>query len=92
MNDSQEVCQKVSDEEKQKIMREIEAKTENILIAGMKSGKITNPITAITQNMSKEQAKQSLDLLQAIMGSGAAEFEKKVGRPMTYSEMRNMYG
>lgn len=92
MNESQDLTQSVSDEEKQKIMREIEAKTESIVITGIKTGKIANPINAITKGMSKEEAEKSINLLQGIMGSGAAEFEKKVGRPMTYSEMRAMYG
>lgn len=30
--------------------------------------------------------------LVTIMNDGASEFIKKTGRPMTYSEMREMYG
>jgi hypothetical protein len=30
--------------------------------------------------------------LVSIMSSGAQEFKEKTGRPMTYSEMRAMYG
>lgn len=30
--------------------------------------------------------------LVTIMNDGASEFVKKTGRPMTYSEMREMYG
>lgn len=92
MNKSQDSKQIVSEKEKQKIMREIEAKTEKIVITGIKTGQLVNPINAITQGMSKEQAERSSDLLIGIMGSGAKEFEEKVGRPMTYSEMRAMYG
>ena len=84
--------QKVSDEEKQKIMREIETKTEKIIITGIKTGKIVDPIETITQGIPKSEVKQSMDLLQGIMGIGAAEFEQKVGRPVTYSEMRAMFG
>jgi hypothetical protein len=30
--------------------------------------------------------------LQKVMTDGAKEFQQKNGRPMTYSEMRNLYG
>ena len=30
--------------------------------------------------------------LEELMQSGFNEFEKKVGRPMTYGEMRELYG
>jgi hypothetical protein len=32
------------------------------------------------------------DALLQIIKDGDAEFEKEVGRPMTYGEMREMYG
>ena len=32
------------------------------------------------------------DALLQIIKDGDAEFEKEVGRPMTYAEMRQMYG
>jgi hypothetical protein len=36
--------------------------------------------------------KKITDTVSTIMEDGAAEFEKKMGRPMTYQEMREMYG
>jgi hypothetical protein len=32
------------------------------------------------------------DTLKQIIHTGATEFEQKTGRPMTYSEMRAMFG
>ena len=34
----------------------------------------------------------TLDSLQKILAAGHKEFTEKTGRPMTYSEMREMYG
>jgi|LakMenE18May11ns_1017448.scaffolds.fasta_scaffold6692874_1 hypothetical protein len=34
----------------------------------------------------------TLDNLSKIMEAGSKEFTEKTGRPMTYSEMREMYG
>ena len=48
----------------------------------------------IATNPDKKQEivnKTSNALLNA-MSNGAKEFEQKVGRPMTYSEMRSMWG
>lgn len=92
MSKSQDLKQNVSEEEKVKIMKQIEVKTEKILVTAINTGKIANPIKAITQNMSQQEAEGSMNILQGIMSSGAEEFEKKVGRPMTYSEMRSMFG
>ena len=39
----------------------------------------------------KINANEVASLLQAIQ-SGSTEFEERVGRPMTYSEMRSMWG
>jgi hypothetical protein len=73
------MSQKVTEIDLKNIMNDIEIKTQNIIITGIQTGKILNPIP-------------SLELLNGIMKSGADEFEKKVGRPMSYSEMRSMYG
>jgi len=37
-------------------------------------------------------ARPIVDMVSDVMSEGAKEFEKEVGRPMTYSEMRAMYG
>ena len=82
----------ISSKEKEKIMREIEVKTENIILTGYKTGKIVNPINAINGKVTKTELEKSQETLMSIMKRGADEFESKVGRPMTYSEMREMYG
>ena len=38
------------------------------------------------------EPRQVIDVAINAMNKGAAEFEQEVGRPMTYSEMRAMYG
>lgn len=40
----------------------------------------------------KTEQKVSLQNLNTIMENGAEEFKKTVGRPMTYSEMRALFG
>jgi len=53
---------------------------------------------SITKTIVNEQTpntfvvKQSLDELSKYMKEGMDEFELKNGRPMTYAEMRMMYG
>lgn len=65
------------------VMEEIEVKTEKkietlFLNKNLIREIITNPKVG--------------NSLVDIMGQGAAEFKEKTGRPMTYSEMRQMYG
>ena len=69
-------------------MKDIELKTEKKIIVGFQSGEITNPI--IEKNKSKQQNNQ--DVLQSLLSDGAKEFKEKMGRNMTYGEMREMYG
>lgn len=76
----------------EKIMRKIESETEKIILTGYKTGKIVNPINAINGLATKTQIEQSQETLMSIMKKGADDFESKVGRPMTYSEMRALYG
>jgi hypothetical protein len=96
MSDNHEF-QKVSESEKIKIMKEIEARTEKIVITGIKTGVIENPINVISGaisgvNKDHEKIQNSSNILLNIMQAGANEFKEKVGREMTYSEMRGMYG
>lgn len=94
------MTQKVDVLELKNIMNDIEKKTQNIIVTGIQTGKMLNPINVISTNndnnnnndTNKEQLNSSLELLSGIMQSGADEFEKKVGRPMTYCEMREMFG
>jgi hydroxymethylpyrimidine/phosphomethylpyrimidine kinase len=85
--------QKVSEDEKYKIMKKIETDTEKIVITATKTGLITNPIDIISgKKIEQPKIDNTINLLKSIMQSGADKFEKEVGRPMTYSEMRSMYG
>ena len=70
------------------IMKEIELKTEKKIMNGIETGAITNPI--IEKSNVKQQNNQ--DVLQSLLSEGAKEFKEKMGRNMTYSEMREMYG
>ena len=72
----------VTEDEKLRIMKDIEAKTENIVKNCILSEEIMNPINQ----------DDAINILQNIMRSGGDEFKEKVGRPMTYSEMRDMWG
>lgn len=40
----------------------------------------------------KTEKNVTLDSLSKILEAGHKEFTEKIGRPMTYSEMREMYG
>jgi hypothetical protein len=60
------------------IMKEIERKTtEKVMHYNEKSFVSNN---------------HSITVLKSIMEQGANEFKQKTGRPMTYSEMREMFG
>ena len=79
----------------QKIMKDIETKTEEKVLEGYKTVKINlNLLQKTQQSQEKEEVKmkQTCDALVNIMSQGADEFKAKTGRNMTYSEMRQMYG
>jgi hypothetical protein len=73
---------------KQKIMKEIERKTEAKVLTAIATGQITNPLTE--KNNGKKL--HNVDALQSILSNSATEFQEKMGRNMTYGEMREMYG
>jgi len=75
-------------EEEKKIKKEIELKTTKILLQSIESGKVTNPIL----EKDEDHQRHNVDLIQSVLNSGAKEFEKKMGRGMTYGEMREMFG
>ena len=56
------------------------------------TGKLVNPIKIISDKTVIKQIPDSTSILVNIMQKGAEEFEQKIGRPMAYSEMREMYG
>ena len=90
---------KVTNEEKNIIMKEIESKTEKKVRNLILSEEIMNPINVSLgnpENQTKPEnqtnLENSINILQNIMRTGTDEFKEKVGRPMTYSEMREMFG
>ena len=50
------------------------------------------PIALGAIEITPEVGKQQIDLLEKTMQVGADEFKQKMGRNMTYSEMRMMFG
>jgi hypothetical protein len=89
---------KVSESEKIKVMREIEAKTEKMVIHALKTGTLPDWIhhrhnnNDSDDNSNNKNNESSITEIQNIMHSGADEFKEKVGRNITYAEMRAMYG
>ena len=80
---------KQEDELKKKnIMKEIELKTQKKIVEIIENGEITNPI--IEKSDEKQQHNQ--DIIQDILSNSSREFREKMGRNMTYGEMREMYG
>ena len=69
----------VSADELKAIMQKIEKDAENKVLQGRRNRALGN-------------GPRIIDDINNIMSDGAKEFEEKVGRPMTYSEMRSMFG
>jgi hypothetical protein len=85
-------CEKhVSEKEKQAIMKVIEKTTEKVVERGINSGMIVSPLNG-TGTADPKKIDDSTNLLVGIMNVGAEAFQEKMGRPMSYSEMRQMYG
>ena len=72
-------------------MRQIELETEAKVIQGYRSGDI-QLLPIVSGNSEPNDASKQLDFLKNIMAEGAKKFEAAAGRPMSYSEMRQMYG
>lgn len=75
-----------------KIMRELEKKAEIQVAQLMYPVANGNPIEKLAFIYSQSKTQYFGDKLVSIMSQGANEFQEKTGRPMTYSEMRAMYG
>jgi hypothetical protein len=88
----------INDKEKvnvEQVKREIEKKTEKMVDLAYKTGRLVSPIDLITKKVDVKQTiedNNSEQLLRNMMSSGANEFNEKVGRQMTYGEMREMWG
>ena len=85
----EEFSQKMSIEE---TMKQIELETESKLIQGYKSGEIILPNVSDDGSATLKDPNKQKNLLQNIMAEGAKKFEAASGRPMSYSEMRQMWG
>lgn len=90
-NQSNRSSQLVTDAEKHTIMKNIETKTEQLVINATLSGELQIPL-ANTNTIETVDSEKAINLLQNFMQQGADEFEQKMGRHMTYSEMRQMFG
>ena len=64
---------------------------ESVKDLNMTIDKIIN-ITKMEETEKAKVLKTTTDMLTNIMQNGADEFEKQMGRKMTYGEMREMYG
>jgi hypothetical protein len=83
----------ISEKERIDLMSNIEKKTELKLTNAIKIGKIMDPVKLVLgENKNNTDIQQSSNVLKSIMQEGADEFKEKMGRNMTYSEMREMYG
>jgi hypothetical protein len=74
---------------KVKVMKELEQKVNKqaVHISQIAVNEIlTNP------DKKKEVADVTSNKIINVISDGAKEFKEKVGRPMTYSEMREMFG
>jgi hypothetical protein len=72
-------------------MRQIELETEAKVIEGYKSGDI-QLLPIMLGNAEPNIVNAQTNFLKNIMEEGAKKFEAAAGRPMSYSEMRQMYG
>ena len=84
----------LTDEEKFNLMKEIEIKTEKKMVELYETGQLIPPLPIALGaiEITPEVGKQQMDLLEKTMQVGANEFKQKMGRNMTYSEMRMMFG
>ncbi len=83
------------------IIQNISSQTEKTVKEMYANGKLVTPITGIAVvknelkpivNDDRANVLKSMQVLKDIMENGSKEFEQKAGRPMTYSEMRAMFG
>jgi predicted solute-binding protein len=84
----------LTDEEKFNLMKEIEIKTEKKMVELYETGQLIPPLPIALGaiEITPQVGKQQIDLLEKTMQVGADEFKQKMGRNMTYSEMRMMFG
>jgi hypothetical protein len=80
------------------IIEDIDNKTTAKLMNGYADGSVSIPkiipldSKTATISIDNKNLDNTIEKLKNIMAEGAAEFEKKAGRRMTYSEMRQAFG
>ena len=83
-------CEKhVSEKEKHAIMKTIEKTTEKFVSLALENGMIVSPLS---KDADPKKVEDSSNLLVGMMNVGAEAFQEKMGRNMSYAEMRAMYG
>ena len=71
-----------------KIISEIKMKTENEVLNKLQTGQLVNPeFSQNCNNVTNQEIERSQKVLVSIMQKGVYEFEQKVGRPITKTEM-----
>lgn len=101
MEDTNKVIQDISHktEEQVKAMRETgklyEPKLELLINSKVTrtAGKVINNGNFTgSQSNNRAAAEKGMEFMMNFMNQGAKEFEERTGRPMTYAEMRSMFG
>ena len=72
------------------LMKKLEKEGEAKLLHAYVTGEIVDIPTS--PNESTAAAQHNINCLNHIMETGMEEFKEKTGRPMTYAEMRSVYG
>ncbi len=72
------------------LMKKLEKEGEEKLLHAYVTGEIVDIPTS--SNESTAAVQHNIDCLTHIMETGMEEFKEKTGRPMTYAEMRSVYG
>ena len=91
---SDEKKNNLTDEEKFILMKEIEIKTTNKIKELYQKSELIPPLPIVLGaiDITPEVGKQQIKLLEQTIQVGVDEFKQKLGRNMTYSEMRMMFG
>ncbi len=104
MEDTNKIIQDISHktEEQVKAMREsgklYEPKLDVVIdgkvatTAGKVEVVINKAKLTSSQSNDREAARKGMESMMNLMNQGAKEFEERTGRPMTYAEMRSMFG
>ena len=73
------------------LMKKLEKEGEEKLLRAYVTGEIVQVPTS-PNDSTVAAAQHNINYLTHMMEQGANEFKEKTGRPMTYAEMRSVYG